>query len=475
MENNILALKTYVDGGIGDTPFPNAEGQIEIGSFRYDAKRMGGAPTISMSVYYPSCLDNEWTSKVYAEFNGERFFLKQTPTSSKNNEDVRYKHEITLISERAILDNVYFYDAVAQGETSVDDRPVSNSTKFTFFGDIHAFSKRLNASLRYSNLDYISMVDEGISSEEVLFSFEDMFFSNAIQEAYNLLGIPYYFVGKNIHFGYSDDVVIPAIEYGVDDALLSITKNNANYKTVNRVTGSGSSDNIPYYYPNSSPKGDIEVELQTSSPDLQVTIKDHERFCNEMQEGEYLKYVYIKDGIIKTRNQIVIKGQCTIKDKDGNDKVVGTNTYNPTEEMILVDGWKVHEPVPYEPTAEEILNREKEYKIEEIIRHDSSPEVNCFYIADQEMWLDKATRVGLKLRFDAEIANGRTNTTLWYEGTPFNLELANAVQMLNAIELYASACYDNTQMHIAYVKVMEDLETLKNYDYRTGYPEKLRF
>lgn len=47
--------------------------------------------------------------------------------------------------------------------------------------------------------------------------------------------------------------------------------------------------------------------------------------------------------------------------------------------------------------------------------------------------------------------------------------------MLNAIELYASACYDNTQMHIAYVKVTEDLETLKNYDYRTGYPEKLRF
>ena len=43
------------------------------------------------------------------------------------------------------------------------------------------------------------------------------------------------------------------------------------------------------------------------------------------------------------------------------------------------------------------------------------------------------------------------------------------------IEKYASKCYDNTQMHIAYVKVMEDIETLKNYDYRTGYPEKLRF
>lgn len=60
---------------------------------------------------------------------------------------------------------------------------------------------------------------------------------------------------------------------------------------------------------------------------------------------------YIKDGIIKTRNQIVIKGQRTIKDKDGNEKVVGTNTFNPTEEMILADGW-VEYIVP-EPTEEE--------------------------------------------------------------------------------------------------------------------------
>ena len=153
----------------------------------------------------------------------------------------------------------------------------------------------------------------------------------------------------------------------------------------------------------------------------------------------------------------------------------GMQTFNPTEEMLLADDWKIHEPIQYEPTEEEILNREKEYKIDEILRYDSSSEVNGFYIDDKELWFDKATRVGLKLRFDAEIANGQTNTTIWYDGTPFNLELTNALQMLNAIELYASACYDNTQRHIASINAIEDLETLKNYDYRTGYPEKLRF
>lgn len=59
---------------------------------------------------------------------------------------------------------------------------------------------------------------------------------------------------------------------------------------------------------------------------------------------------YIKNGIIKTRNQIVIKGQRTIKDKDGNEKVVNTNTYNPTEEMILADGWVEYVPPVVEPS-----------------------------------------------------------------------------------------------------------------------------
>ena len=153
----------------------------------------------------------------------------------------------------------------------------------------------------------------------------------------------------------------------------------------------------------------------------------------------------------------------------------GMQTFNPTEEMLLEDGWVEHIPVQYEPSEEEIFNREKEYKIDEILSYDSSREVNGFYIDDQEIWLDKATRVGLKLRFDAEISNGQTNTTIWYEGTPYNLELVNALQMLNAIELYASACYDNTQKHINEIKSMTTCDEIKSYDYRRDYPDKLRF
>ena len=164
----------------------------------------------------------------------------------------------------------------------------------------------------------------------------------------------------------------------------------------------------------------------------------------------------------KPSNKIVI-----IKD--------GMQTFNPTEEMLLADGWKVHEPVLYEPTAEEILNREKEYKTEEIIRHDSSIEVNGFYIDGQEMWIDKATRTGLMLRFQSEQLLGDTETTLWYGSKKFVFPLDVAQMMLHKIEKYASQCYDNTQMHLANINILETLEDVQNYDYKSGYPEKLTF
>lgn len=291
--DKILKLYTYVDGGIGDTPFPNAEGEpIEIGAFRYDAKRMGGAPTITASVNYPSCLDDVWTDNVYAEFNGEKYFLKQTPTSSYDNQDTMYKHDLELVSERVALDNVYFFDVVT-GNPQGSDKPVSNSTKVVFFGNIWEFRDRMNASLEYSGLDYRVVVDEdeAITTEEKLMSFEDQFFSNVLQEIYNTYEVPYYFSGKTIHIGKSrileEGESIPTFSYGVDNALLSITKNNANYKIVNRATATGSSDNIPFYYPNNSPKGSIEA---IENGQLGVKVLNFDTFANKVDVGGVITY-----------------------------------------------------------------------------------------------------------------------------------------------------------------------------------------
>ena len=162
--------------------------------------------------------------------------------------------------------------------------------------------------------------------------------------------------------------------------------------------------------------------------------------------------------IIKRADEIVIKGN-------------GSQTFNPKEDAILADGWVEYIPQPYVPTLEEV----KANKVSEILAYDSSEAVNEFSIGGVPMWLDKATRAGLLLRFEAEGKVGRTETTLWNDGQSYTLPLEQAQQILITLELYASACYDNTQRHIAEVQKLESKEAVEAYDYTTGYPQKLLF
>lgn len=175
---------------------------------------------------------------------------------------------------------------------------------------------------------------------------------------------------------------------------------------------------------------------------------------------------YTKDGLIRDANKIVIT-------KDG------MTTTNPTEEMILADGWVEYiepEPTPApEKTEEEKLALAKRDKKRNITYYDKSSAVNQFYISDTPMWLDKETRTGLKLRFEAEIAMGKTDTTLWADGVQYPLSLETAIQMLYALEVYASACYDRTQAHLAAIDALTTVEEVEAYDHTAGYPEKLKF
>ena len=178
--------------------------------------------------------------------------------------------------------------------------------------------------------------------------------------------------------------------------------------------------------------------------------------------------------IVKARRTIILNRIESIEDiETGEIKEVEVQTFNPTDEMLFADGWELY--VLPEPTEQEILNRTKREKINEINHYDSSDEVNIFYIQGLPVWLDKATRAGLKLRFEAELAMKEENTTLWYGNQSFTLQLNMAIQMLYAIEVYASKCYDNTQKHLANVEKLETLEEIIEYDYHTGYPEKLNF
>ena len=178
--------------------------------------------------------------------------------------------------------------------------------------------------------------------------------------------------------------------------------------------------------------------------------------------------------VVKSRKNIVVNRQDNIMNPDtGEMELTYLQTFNPTDEILFADGWELY--IPPVPTEEQILANAKKDKKNDINYYDSSSAVNEFYIQDVPVWLDKATRAGLKLRFEAEIAMGKTETALWYNNMEFPLELNLAMQMLYAIEIYASECYDNTQLHLANVDRIETLDAVLEYDYTVGYPEKLTF
>lgn len=265
--NRTLYLKKKNSKG-EEVLFPSSEQPAFITEYTYSAARMGGVPTITGTVKHPLCLDDLWTREEYVEFEGVKFYVTQVPTSSKSNDDIRYKHEITFRSERDLLDNIYFFDVVTpQTESQYADRFRSNATKFSFYGDIKEFVSRLNDSLVYSGIGdkFNIILDEGIESDTKEISFSDKFFSEALQEIFNIFAIPYYWVGNVCHIGYNQDGKIfsedETLTYGQGKGLLSVLKTNGNYRLIDRITGVGSSQNIPHYYPNDSAVGTSIYEV----------------------------------------------------------------------------------------------------------------------------------------------------------------------------------------------------------------------
>ena len=180
------------------------------------------------------------------------------------------------------------------------------------------------------------------------------------------------------------------------------------------------------------------------------------------------------DGKIERKRRNAIRVIWT--DENGKE----WQTFNPKDELLISAGWTKY--VVPEVTEEQKLAIAKSKKKLEIQRYDKSSEVNEFFVNGISLWLSKEDRTGLKLRFESELAAGKTTTTLWGNGVQFPLSLVNedgstglAFQMLYALELYASACYDNTQSHLSVVDKLETTEEVEFYDFKVGYPDKLNF
>ena len=261
--------------------FPSEANPAIISSYTYDAKRMGGAPTLTATIYSSEPL--QWKKEEFVEYNGDRFFASYTPNSKKDNSSRMWKSEITFTSRRELLDNTLFFDVVVDDvDTQNKDRYRSNQTKFTFGGTIYEFVARINSSMAYCGLyrptdeykGYYVVVDEGYGTDEVKeVSFEDQYLTDVLQLVNTTFELDYYWDGNVCHVGkVQHDLTDTPIKYGSSDALISVSKENANYKIVDMITGYGSSDNLPYYYPNDDEFGEAVFNTENFSKSLVSSI-----------------------------------------------------------------------------------------------------------------------------------------------------------------------------------------------------------
>ncbi|MBP5461421.1 MAG: tail fiber domain-containing protein [Lachnospiraceae bacterium] len=271
MNIELLTIYTLSADGTSYARFLVDGAPVELLDYSYVTERMG-ATSLTATVRHAKCLDTLWTGREFVVLDEgalveggvsavEKFFLAHTPSSRKDNTDARYEHTLEFRAERDILlSGVYFCDAVNPSAASAG-KPVSNSYEVRFVGTLDEFVQRFNDVLAHRGLSgrFSVSLEAGVqgTTESLEIQFDKVTLADALQQAVETWKVPFYFLGDSAVFGSADSMPLVDVEYGADDELLSVAMTNRNEKRVTRISGVGSSDNVPYYYPNPSPKGTL--------------------------------------------------------------------------------------------------------------------------------------------------------------------------------------------------------------------------
>lgn len=108
--------------------------------------------------------------------------------------------------------------------------------------------------------------------------------------------------------------------------------------------------------------------------------------------------------------------------------------------------------------------------LEAVIKaYDKSSNVNSFTYNREEYWLDKATRVGLRNLVDSN----PEEMSIVLGDKIIEMPVDNAKDFLSQLEVYAGKCFITTAKHLQAIKELRTVEDVVNYDYTSGYPDKI--
>ena len=155
--------------------------------------------------------------------------------------------------------------------------------------------------------------------------------------------------------------------------------------------------------------------------------------------------------------------------------------YKPSMDLVLNDILASGEQASMEEIREiseglgaEPLGYMKKAMLAYIDVYDSSSAVNSFLLNGMEVWLDKVTRMGLMNSTTIAKAAGQEETTLWLGDIELVVDCDKAIHMLSALEMYALECFNVTAAHKKAVSELDNIDGVLTYDYKSGYPNKLK-
>ena len=154
--------------------------------------------------------------------------------------------------------------------------------------------------------------------------------------------------------------------------------------------------------------------------------------------------------------------------------------YKPSMDLVLNDILASGEQASMEEIREiseglgaEPLEYMRKAMLSYIEKYDISSSVNGFELNGMQTWLDKDTRVGLMNSINVTQRAGGQKIGLWLGNYKLELNCNKAIELLSKIEMYAMNCFNVTSLHKKQVYEFSNIEDFLNYDYKSGYPDKL--
>lgn len=169
-----------------------------------------------------------------------------------------------------------------------------------------------------------------------------------------------------------------------------------------------------------------------------------------------MKYI-IKDTsvVISTDNHKVELPKNNFNKLILNEDILAELSFNDLMEL-----WKNLYGVP--KNIKDILKKKIEL-------YNTSLGIKSFIYKDKEQWLDKDNRASLW-----NLSNSSLGDIEFVVGDEIlTMNSLKLKAFLLKLEIYSYKCYVNTFKHLKAIKDLSKLEDIINYDYTTGYPEKV--